>query len=240
MASCGTALTNTQVRALKRHSERIVVNFDPDTAGANATERVHPDVARRRDCRCACSNWSGDLDPDEYVKHAGAGCLPPAVSKKPGVFSLAGRPRAQEVRHATPWKGGWMPSSSWLPPSSASRTVWSALRSPTMWPITWEWTRSWCATISAKEAASVQAPQDVPRCRQSSGCCCNALLASEIARTQVIPQLRGVRQLDGYVSGTFSGFVCNACGWPCFSFSDLEGRLVGSRPGPIVVRRFCR
>src|SRR6202050_4889251 len=39
VASCGTALTDTQVRILKRHSERIVVNFDPDTAGANATEK---------------------------------------------------------------------------------------------------------------------------------------------------------------------------------------------------------
>ena len=38
-ASCGTALTNTQVRTLKRHSGRIVVNFDPDAAGANAAER---------------------------------------------------------------------------------------------------------------------------------------------------------------------------------------------------------
>ena len=27
VASCGTSLTNTQVRTLKRHSERIVVNF---------------------------------------------------------------------------------------------------------------------------------------------------------------------------------------------------------------------
>src|SRR5260370_2141799 len=39
VASCGTALTNTQVRTLKRHPERIVVNFDPDPAGANAAER---------------------------------------------------------------------------------------------------------------------------------------------------------------------------------------------------------
>ncbi len=39
VASCGTALTNTQVRALKRHADRIVVNFDPDAAGANAAER---------------------------------------------------------------------------------------------------------------------------------------------------------------------------------------------------------
>src|SRR5207253_1740223 len=38
VACCGTALTNTQVRAIKRFSERIVVNFDPDAAGASATE----------------------------------------------------------------------------------------------------------------------------------------------------------------------------------------------------------
>ncbi len=58
VASCGTALTNTQVRALKRHSERIVVNFDPDTAGANAAEKSIQDAARRRICGCACSNWA--------------------------------------------------------------------------------------------------------------------------------------------------------------------------------------
>src|SRR2546430_12632705 len=39
VASCGTALTSQQVQAMKRHSGRIVVNFDPDPAGANATEK---------------------------------------------------------------------------------------------------------------------------------------------------------------------------------------------------------
>src|SRR5438552_9958641 len=39
VASCGTALTNTQVRAVKRFSDKIIVNFDPDTAGSNAAER---------------------------------------------------------------------------------------------------------------------------------------------------------------------------------------------------------
>ena len=36
-AYVGTALTTQQVQAMKRHSGRIVVNFDPDAAGANAT-----------------------------------------------------------------------------------------------------------------------------------------------------------------------------------------------------------
>ena len=71
VASCGTALTNEQVRALKRHSERIVVNFDPDNAGAAAAERsiqmlldegMHIRVLELED----------GLDPDEYVKEHGA------------------------------------------------------------------------------------------------------------------------------------------------------------------------
>ncbi len=40
VASCGTAgMTNTQVRALKKHSDHIVVDLDPDAAGAKAAER---------------------------------------------------------------------------------------------------------------------------------------------------------------------------------------------------------
>src|ERR1035438_2291905 len=39
VASCGTSLTASQVQALKRHSQRIIVNFDPDAPGANAAER---------------------------------------------------------------------------------------------------------------------------------------------------------------------------------------------------------
>src|SRR5690606_15985055 len=39
VASCGTALTAQQVQLLRRHARRIVVNFDPDPAGAKAAER---------------------------------------------------------------------------------------------------------------------------------------------------------------------------------------------------------
>jgi DNA primase len=79
VASCGTALTNTQVRTLHRHADTVVVNFDPDDAGANAAERaiqllldegLHVKVL-------AFSGGSGDannekLDPYEYVKRFGA------------------------------------------------------------------------------------------------------------------------------------------------------------------------
>lgn len=71
VASCGTALTNAQIRSVKRYSPNIVVNFDPDAAGANATERslqllldegMHVRVLELQD----------GLDPDEFIKEHGA------------------------------------------------------------------------------------------------------------------------------------------------------------------------
>ena len=39
VASCGTSLAETQIKLLQRFTKRVVVNYDPDTAGQSATER---------------------------------------------------------------------------------------------------------------------------------------------------------------------------------------------------------
>src|SRR5208282_1678631 len=39
IATSGTAFTGEQVALLRRHTSNVVVNFDPDTAGANAAEK---------------------------------------------------------------------------------------------------------------------------------------------------------------------------------------------------------
>ena len=39
IATSGTAFTEQQVAILKRHTSNVIVNFDPDTAGANAAEK---------------------------------------------------------------------------------------------------------------------------------------------------------------------------------------------------------
>ncbi|MEO8129994.1 MAG: DNA primase [Bryobacteraceae bacterium] len=71
IASCGTALTSGQVRSARRHSENMVVNFDPDTAGANATERsIQMLLDERMHVRVLALD--GGLDPDEYIKKFGA------------------------------------------------------------------------------------------------------------------------------------------------------------------------
>src|SRR6516165_5032403 len=49
VASCGTSLTESQVRLLGRYSRRVVVSYDPDSAGLAATERA----ASQHDVRTA-------------------------------------------------------------------------------------------------------------------------------------------------------------------------------------------
>jgi DNA primase len=71
VASCGTALTNLQVRALKRHSGNLVVNFDPDAAGSRAAERSIQ-ILIEEDLRIRILQLDQGLDPDEYVKRNGA------------------------------------------------------------------------------------------------------------------------------------------------------------------------
>jgi DNA primase len=71
VASCGTALTSQQVQAMKRHSGKIVVNFDPDTAGAKAAERSI-NMLLDEDMHVRIVELDGGLDPDEYCKQRGA------------------------------------------------------------------------------------------------------------------------------------------------------------------------
>ncbi len=71
VASCGTALTNPQVRMLKRHSSNITVNFDPDAAGENAAERSIK-LLLDESMHVRIMELDEDLDPDEYCKKHGA------------------------------------------------------------------------------------------------------------------------------------------------------------------------
>lgn len=93
IASCGTALTPSQVRALKRHSDRIVVNFDPDRAGAAAAERS-VQMFLDEGMHVRVLELEGDLDPDEYVKEHGADVYRAKVEKAANYFHwLADRAR---------------------------------------------------------------------------------------------------------------------------------------------------
>lgn len=71
VASCGTALTVEQIRAMKRHSVNLHLNFDPDAAGANAAERSIK-LLLDENVRVRIVELEDGLDPDEFVKAHGA------------------------------------------------------------------------------------------------------------------------------------------------------------------------
>ena len=95
VASCGTALTAQQVQAIKRHSHRIAVNFDPDAPGANAAERSI-DLLLAEGMQVRIVELDGELDPDEYCKERGAAAYQERVDGAKGYFYwLADRARAR-------------------------------------------------------------------------------------------------------------------------------------------------
>jgi DNA primase len=70
LATSGTAFTEAQVRILRRFSERVVVNFDPDTAGANAAEKSIA-MLTEEGFEVRVVTLEGGLDPDRYLRERG-------------------------------------------------------------------------------------------------------------------------------------------------------------------------
>jgi DNA primase len=114
VASCGTALTNAQIRAIHRHCDTVIVNFDPDTAGANAAERAIQ-LLLDENLHVKVVSLEGGLDPDEYVKSYGADAYLRKLEDASGYFHwLADRARARfDMRSAD----GRMDAFKFLMPS---------------------------------------------------------------------------------------------------------------------------
>jgi DNA primase len=93
VACCGTSLSSEHVRAIRRHTDVVVVNFDPDNAGENATERsIQVLLDESVDVRVL--QLPGDLDPDEFVRTYGAEAYQAAIENARGYFLwLADRAR---------------------------------------------------------------------------------------------------------------------------------------------------
>lgn len=71
VATCGTALTPSHARLLRRFSERVVLNFDQDEAGQNAARRSFEALAGEGLQIHVVSLPTGH-DPDTYLREAGA------------------------------------------------------------------------------------------------------------------------------------------------------------------------
>ena len=70
IASSGTAFTELQAKLLGRFSKNVVVNFDPDTAGAKATERTLGLLVEEEFTIKVLTLEQG-FDPDLYIRRKG-------------------------------------------------------------------------------------------------------------------------------------------------------------------------
>jgi DNA primase len=70
IASSGTAFTELQARLLGRFSKNLVVNFDPDTAGARATERTLG-LLVEEEFQIKVLTLDSGFDPDLFIRRKG-------------------------------------------------------------------------------------------------------------------------------------------------------------------------
>ena len=70
IASSGTAFTDLQAKLLGRYTQNIVVNFDPDTAGATATERTLG-LLVEEDFNIKVVALEQGFDPDLFIRKKG-------------------------------------------------------------------------------------------------------------------------------------------------------------------------
>jgi DNA primase len=95
IASSGTAFTELQARLLGRFSKNVVVNFDPDTAGARATERTLG-LLVEEEFQIKVLTLDHGFDPDLYIRRKGKDAYAEALRHSQRYFDyLIERARGQ-------------------------------------------------------------------------------------------------------------------------------------------------
>ncbi|HUJ31563.1 MAG TPA: DNA primase [Candidatus Acidoferrum sp.] len=96
VASCGTSLAEPQTKLLSRFTRRIVVNYDPDTAGQAATERSLA-LLLEKEFDVRVLSLPGGADPDKFLKEQGADAYRKLLSQAPPYLDyLIGRARKMD------------------------------------------------------------------------------------------------------------------------------------------------
>ena len=78
IATSGTAFTEQQVAILRRHTANVIVNFDPDAAGANAAEKSIS-LLTEEGFTIKLVTLDGGLDPDRFIRERGVDAYKEAI-----------------------------------------------------------------------------------------------------------------------------------------------------------------
>jgi DNA primase len=85
IASSGTAFTDMQAKLLGRYTKNVVVNFDPDTAGAKATERTLG-LLVEEEFQIKVLSLVPGFDPDLFLRRKGKAAYEDELRKSQGYF----------------------------------------------------------------------------------------------------------------------------------------------------------
>ncbi len=227
IASCGTSLTSGQVRSARRHSENIVVNFDPDTAGANATERSIQMLLDER-MHVRVLELDGGLDPDEYVKKFGAQTYLEKLEKASGYFLwLAERARKKFDMRTSDGRIGGL---KFLLP--AIERVSDKLERAMVAGEVADYLGIERGLVldefrkTAIKGPARAAPRPAASFSMSERILVRSLVADREVRDILVPRLRNSPILDAYASRSILAVIFTLHDTePGFSFHALEGRL---------------
>jgi DNA primase len=132
VASCGTALADSQIKLLGRFTKRVIVNYDPDAAGQAATERSITSLLEQDfEVRVLNLPAIGDkkADPDLFIREKGADAyMAQLKNAHPYILYLADRIRAADLVTA----GGKVKALNYLLPflqkipNRVIRTEWAS------------------------------------------------------------------------------------------------------------------
>ena len=232
VASCGTAITNAQVRAIHRHADAVIVNFDPDTAGENAAERaIQLLLDEGLHVRVASLDGGPEgvkLDPDEFAKRFGAEAYRARVDQASGYFHwLADRARARfDMKDSEGRVAAFkflLPAVNRVPDKLERAAVANDLASylgvePGL--VLEQFKRAAVDRRAAAPAAPVS-----PSLPALEGMLLHAMLNSSRARQEILPAI-GPEMLEGFVSRGILEALRNVSEEePARLFHGLEARL---------------
>jgi DNA primase len=224
VASCGTSLTNTQVRVLKGHAGRIVVNFDPDSAGANAAQKSIQ-MLLDEGLQVRMLDLGGDLDPDEFVKTSGADAYRARLEKAPAYFHwLADRARQKfDMRTVEGRMQGFKflaPAIQGIPDRIERFAVANDVAD--YLGLDQKLVREHFSQ-GPREASAAPRRPETPAIERLL---LHSLITSEAARELAIPELRSLAAVERFSAREIfqALFAMHSDGAP-FRFADLEGRL---------------
>ncbi|SDQ08941.1 DNA primase [Carnobacterium viridans] len=72
IASMGTSLTNEQIHLIDRTTDHVIIAYDGDSAGIEATKRASDLLAAETNFDIDIIRFAEGMDPDEYIKKNGA------------------------------------------------------------------------------------------------------------------------------------------------------------------------